>query len=156
MLNSLADQARSANLRWMKSFAFVIWFTTFALMLFLASVLAVLGNLVGLHGGEIAIDFLFASAGPGLLVPSKFSLILLFLVAMHFGLCWDWATTSEHHPVTRLSTRMMESIRLWSSTTVSAYVHFVSPSTPTVQLSGKRRTVIEGTEYLACDRPKLE
>jgi len=76
MLNSLANQARSANLRWIKSVAVAIWGPALALMLFFTFVLSALGNLVGLHGGEIAVDFLVVAAGPGLLVPSKFSLTL--------------------------------------------------------------------------------
>ena len=136
--------------------AAAIWVPALAVMLFSAFVLAALGNLVGLHGGEIALDFLVAAAGPGLLVPSKFSLILFFLVAMHFGLCWDSTRRPTCNLVSRLSALMMEWVRLWSSTTASAYVHFVSPNAPTIRLSDRRRTVIEGTEYLACDRPKLE
>lgn len=48
MLNSLTNQARSTNLRAMKSVAVAIWVPALALMLFLASVLSALGNLAGL------------------------------------------------------------------------------------------------------------
>lgn len=157
MLNSLINQARSNNLRAMKSMAVVIWFTTFALMLFLASVLAALGNIAGLHGGEIAWDFLVAAAGPGLLVPTKFSMVLLFLVALHFGFCWDSTRIPARNLIVRLSSLIAEPVKLWSSVAVSNYVpHYGSPNDPNRRAPPNRRTAIEGTSYLACDRPKLE
>lgn len=157
MLNSLINQARSTNLRTMKSMTVAIWGTALVLILFLAFVLAALGNIVGLHGGEIAWDFLVAAAGPGLLVPTKFSLILFFLVALHFGFCWDSTRIPALNLIDRLSSLLAESIKLWSSTAVSNYVpHYGSPNDPNRRSPPNKRTAIEGTSYLACDTPKLE
>ena len=157
MLNSLMNQARSTNLRTMKSMTVAIWVTALALMLSLAFTLAALGNIAGLHGGEIAWDFLVAAAGPGLLVPTKFSLALLFLVALHFGFCWDSTRIPARNLIVRLSSLIVESVKLWSSAAVSNYVpHYGSPNDPNRRPPPNKRTAIEGTSYLACDTPKLE
>ena len=141
----------------MKSVAVAIWVPAFALMLFLAFVLGALGNMAGLSGAELALDFTVAAAGPGLLIPAKFSLVLFFLAAMHFGLCWDSTRIPVRNLVVRLSSLMMESARLWLSVTPSSYAsHYIPPIDPDRQLSSNKRTAIEGTSYLSCDTPKLE
>ena len=157
MLNSLANYARSTNLRTMKSLAAVIWVPKLAMILILALLLGALGNTVGLSGAELALDFTVAAAGPGLLIPAKFSLVLFFLAAIHFGFCWDSTRIPARNLVGRLGSWMMESARLWSSTTPSAYsAAFQLLNDPNRRLSSRKRTASEGTSYLACDTPQLE
>ena len=149
MLNLLTDQAQSSSVRTMKSLAIVIWLMPFALMFSLALILGALGNMVGLSGNEIALDFLADAAGLGLLIPAKFSLTLLFLAALHFGFCWDSTGVSAHNLAVRLSSLMMECVKLWSPAVVRNYIlHYESPNDPNRRSLPNKRTAIEGTSYL--------
>ena len=156
MLNSLTNQAQSSNIRAMKSLTVVIWLMPLALMFSLALILGAQGNMVGLSGNEIALDFLADAAGPGLLIPAKFSLSLLFMLAIHFGFCLNWTTAPAYDPVPKLSFLATKSARLWAVASASTHVHIAQPTHPNMWLPSNKRTAIEGTSHLACDMLKLE